>query len=311
MDKEQAIAMDTAAAEAGSVANEMLAIVTHDLRCPINTVSVGLSMLDGGEHSEAERADILRIIKRATDRMDRLVADLLALATVEGGRALPVKAAPTDLRSLLEEVRDAFAAPAAAQGRRLECRIPERLPAVQGDRDRIDQVLANLIGNALRFTPKGGTIALEATVEGGAVRCSVADTGPGMTPDEVARLFDRFWQSEKTARLGFGLGLKIAKHIVEAHGGTLSVESAPGIGSTFSFTIPLAEGHVSAVGQAAGNGNGHANGNGHSNGNGHANGNGHGNGNGNGHADGDGRAVAARGEGSRERRRSAAFVQTR
>ena len=302
MENEQAISMGMMAADAEAVANEMLAIVTHDLRCPINTVSVGLSLLDGGEHSAEERADILRIIKRATDRMDRLVADLLALATVEGGRALLVDPAPTDLRSLLEEVRDAFVGPAASQGRHLECRLPETLPAVHADRDRIDQVLANLLGNALRFTPKGGTITLEASVDGGALRCSVADTGPGMTAEEVARLFDRFWQSEKTASLGFGLGLKIAKHIVDAHGGTLTVESAPGMGSTFSFTIPLADGRV-AAGQASGNGNGRANGNGHADGNGHTG------------ADGRGDriapvAVSGNGHGSRERRRSAS-VQAR
>ena len=145
-----------------------------------------------------------------------------------------------DLRSLLEEVRDAFACPARRNGRSLECRIAETLPAVHADRDRIHQVLSNLVGNALKFTPRNGTITLAAEAAPGEVCCSVRDTGPGLTEEQVERIFDPFWQAEKTARLGFGLGLKIARCIVEAHGGAMTVVSAPGCGSTFSFTLPVA-----------------------------------------------------------------------
>ena len=106
------------------------------------------------------------------------------------------------------------------------------------------QVFANLVGNALKFTPRGGTVALEAEPHRYEVRCSVSDTGPGMTEDELERVFDPFWQAEKRASLGFGLGLKIAKCIVEAHGGTMSADSAPGAGSRFSFTLPMANGHA-------------------------------------------------------------------
>jgi signal transduction histidine kinase len=244
MSEQHALSMGSMGLGTGSITNEVLAVVSHDLRNPLNIISAGASLLDGGQHSEHERAEILRIIKSASDRMERLLADLLALARLDGGQSLPVSPAPIDLGPLLEEVRSAFACAARRNGRRLECRMAGPLPTVQADRDRIHQVLSNLVGNALKFTPAGGTVTIEAESVPGEVRCSVRDTGPGLTEEEKDRLFDPFWQAEKTARLGFGLGLKIAKCIVEAHGGRLSVESAPGAGSTFSFTLPVANGHA-------------------------------------------------------------------
>jgi signal transduction histidine kinase len=244
MGEQHALSMGAMGLGTGSITNEVLAVVSHDLRNPLNIISVGASLLDGGQHSERERSEILRIIKNASDRMERLLADLLAVARLDCGQTLPVSPAPMDLRSLLEEVHSAFACPARGNGRQLECRMPETLPSVHADRDRIHQVLSNLVGNALKFTPPGGTVTIEAGAVPGEVRCSVRDTGPGLTEEEMDRIFDPFWQAEKTARLGFGLGLKIAKCIVEAHGGSLSVESAPGEGSTFSFTLPMANGHA-------------------------------------------------------------------
>jgi signal transduction histidine kinase len=240
MGEQQTLSMGAMGLGTGSITNEVLAVVSHDLRNPLNIISVGASLLDGGQHSESERTEIVQIIKSASDRMERLLVDLLSLARLDGGQSLPVVPAPMDLRSLLEEVRDAFACPARRNHRTLECRIGEGLPAVHADRDRIHQVLANLVGNALKFTPTGGTVTLEAEAAPGEVRCAVRDTGPGLTEEEMGKLFDPFWQAEKTARLGFGLGLKIAKCIVEAHGGQLSVGSVLGTGTTFSFTLPVA-----------------------------------------------------------------------
>jgi signal transduction histidine kinase len=240
MGEQHALCMGSMGLGTGSITNEVLAVVSHDLRNPLNIISVGASLLDGGQHSERERSEILRIIKSASDRMERLLTDLLSLARLDGGQSLPVSPAPMDLRSLLEDVRDAFSGPARRNRRLLECRIGEGLPTVVADRDRIHQVLSNLVGNALKFTPAGGTITLEAEAAPGEVRCAVRDTGPGLTEEEMARLFDPFWQAEKTARLGFGLGLKIAKCIVEAHGGNLSVASVRGTGTTFSFALPVA-----------------------------------------------------------------------
>jgi signal transduction histidine kinase len=244
MGEQHALSMGAMGLGTGSITNEVLAVVSHDLRNPLNIISVGASLLDGGQHSERERAEILRIIKSASDRMERLLADLLAVARLDGGQSLPVSPADMDLRPLLEEVRSAFACPARGNGRQLECRMPETLPRVHADRDRLHQVLSNLVGNALKFTPMGGTVTIEAETLPGEVRCSVRDTGPGLAEQEMDRIFDPFWQAEKTARLGFGLGLKIAKSIVEAHGGSMSVESVPGKGCTFSFTVPVANGHA-------------------------------------------------------------------
>jgi signal transduction histidine kinase len=244
MGEQHALSMGAMGLGTGSITNEVLAVVSHDLRNPLNIISVGASLLDGGQHSERERAEILRIIKNASDRMERLLADLLAVARLDCGQTLPVSPASMDLRSLLEEAHSAFACPARCNRRHLECRLPAALPSVHADRDRIHQVLSNLVGNALKFTPPGGTVTIEAQAVPGEVRCCVRDTGPGLTEEEMDRIFDPFWQAEKTARLGFGLGLKIAKCIVETHGGSLSVESVPGEGSTFSFTLPVANGHA-------------------------------------------------------------------
>jgi signal transduction histidine kinase len=225
---------------AGSGANEVLAVVSHDLRSPLNIISLGASLLDGSDRSEAERAAILSTIKRATARMDRLIEDLLTLVRIDGGCGLSVSPTPMDIAGVIREVRDSFAESAQAQGRQLDCRIPSGLPRVYADPDRVHQVFANLIGNAMKFTPPGGTIAVEAERARYEVRCSVRDTGAGMTEDQLERVFDPFWQADRRSRIGFGLGLKISKCIVEAHGGTMQVRSAPGAGSTFSFTLPLA-----------------------------------------------------------------------
>ena len=172
--------------------------------------------------------------------MDRLIEDLLTLVRIDGGCGLSVNPAPMDVGGVIQEVRDSFAASAQAQGRQLQCRVPAGLPSVYADQDRVHQVFANLIGNAMKFTPAGGTIAVEAEPSRYEVRCSVRDTGAGMTEDQLERVFDPFWQADRRSRIGFGLGLKISKCIVEAHGGKMHVSSAPGAGSTFSFTLPLA-----------------------------------------------------------------------
>jgi signal transduction histidine kinase len=129
---------------------------------------------------------------------------------------------------------------AAQKMLRLECALPDGAFEVDCDRDRVLQVLGNLIGNAIKFTPEGGTIKVRAEQRGAAEALfSVADTGPGIASDELPHVFDRYWQAKKKARCGTGLGLSISKGIVEAHDGRIWVESAPGQGATFFFTIPV------------------------------------------------------------------------
>jgi signal transduction histidine kinase len=172
--------------------------------------------------------------------MDRLTRDLLEVSTLGAGRTLAVDPAPADLASLLDEVAQDFGAQAAAAHKRVEARADAGLPSVLADLERVRQVLGNLVGNALKFVPPGGRVTLSAVREGEVVRCAVVDDGPGMPADAVAHVFDPFWQAAATRRLGCGLGLKIAKAIVEAHGGRIWAESREGCGSTFSFTLPVA-----------------------------------------------------------------------
>ena len=146
--------------------------------------------------------------------------------TAQGVRPLVLEACD-NYRALMEEKFIALA-----------CTPADSLPSVLADRDRILQVLTNLVGNAAKFTPEGGTVAVNAKALDGEVRFCVSDTGPGIRAEEVSHIFDRFWQATRTASLGTGLGLPIARGIVEAHGGRIWVESEPGIGTTFYFTLP-------------------------------------------------------------------------
>jgi signal transduction histidine kinase len=128
---------------------------------------------------------------------------------------------------------------AAARSQQLSCRAPRELPTIQADPSRLQQVLSNVIGNAIKFTPEGGAIAVQAIVAQGDVRFSVRDSGPGISAEDLPRLFDRHWRARRTAHLGAGLGLAIARGIVEAHGGRIWAESDAGRGATFHFVLPL------------------------------------------------------------------------
>jgi signal transduction histidine kinase len=224
----------------GALSAEVLSIVSHDLKSPLATITMAASLLDDDSHSAEERAQMVQMVKRATARMDRLVRDLLEVGRLEAGHTLPVETRCADVAPAIREAADAHEGLARAAGIHLERDLPEALPEVSADCDRILQVLSNLIGNAVKFTPAGGRVAVSARVEGDALVVSVADSGPGLSAQEQERIFEPYWQAKRTASLGAGLGLKIAKGIVEAHGGRIWVESAPGAGTTFRFALPLA-----------------------------------------------------------------------
>ena len=224
----------------GSVSAEVLSIVSHDLKSPLATITMAASLLDDESRSEAEKSQMLQMVKRATARMDRLIRDILEVSRLDAGRSLPISPRCADVGPCLREVCEAHAFLAQSAGVRLECDVEPGLPAARADCDRIAQVLANLVGNAVKFTPAGGRVAVSARAEEDAIVISVGDSGPGLSSDEVARVFDPYWQAQRTASLGSGLGLKIAKAIVEAHGGRIEVESAPGAGTTVRFALPLA-----------------------------------------------------------------------
>lgn len=225
---------------AGSLSAEVLSIVSHDLRSPLATISMAASFLDDMSRPEAERCRMVRTVKRATERMDRLVRDMLEVSRLEAGRTLSIDARCADVVPVLREACEAQAPVAASAGLAIECDVPDSLPAVKVDCDRMQQVVCNLVGNAMKFTPAGGRVTLAARARGEEIEVSVADTGSGMSEADLARIFEPYWQAQRTASLGAGLGLKIAKGIVEAHGGRIWVESALGHGTTFFFTLPVA-----------------------------------------------------------------------
>ena len=219
---------------------EVLAIVSHDLRNPLNTIAMGAAALKDFAAEEATRERYVQMIQRAIQRMNRLIEDLLDVVRLEGGQKLALDLAPLELAPVLAELAESFRAQAEPRQQAFVCELEPGLPTVLADRHRLAQVVSNLVGNGLKFTPEGGRVELRAARVGEEVQVSVRDDGPGMTDEERGRIFDPYWQAGRTARLGAGLGLTISKGIVESHGGRLQVESVPGKGSTFTFTLPVA-----------------------------------------------------------------------
>ncbi|HEU0093121.1 MAG TPA: GAF domain-containing sensor histidine kinase [Vicinamibacteria bacterium] len=235
-----------AAERAAKARDELMAVVAHDLKNPLNTIQLALRALldsDGsGDDEGGKRAlerHALGAIQRAADRMYRLIHDLLDVARADAGR-LWIQPAPADPEVLLREALEAHCQVAAAKGVTLEAAADEPLPSVLADRERIAQVFSNLIGNALKFTPGGGRVSVRGWRATPGVRFAVEDTGPGIPRDQQPHVFDRFWQATNAPAMGTGLGLSIAKAIVEGHGGSIKVDSAPGQGTRFEFSLPMA-----------------------------------------------------------------------
>jgi signal transduction histidine kinase len=230
---------EAAARRATAAGEELVEVVSHDLKNPLATISMTtgqlLDHLPVAPDDEDRRA--VERIQRSADRMTRLIRDLLDLAKVEGGH-LSIDSTPQSVDDLVADVVEALRAEAAAKSLHLEQSGGHE--RARCDRERILQVLTNLVSNAIKFTPVGGSVRVQATRREHEVVVSVRDTGPGIPADQRARIFDRFWQAKETARLGTGLGLSIAKGLVERHGGHLWVDSEVGVGSTFSFTLPAA-----------------------------------------------------------------------
>jgi signal transduction histidine kinase len=193
--------------------------------------------------SEAALERHLGIIRRQADRMERLIRDLLDVTRIEAGR-LAVATQRVPARELVRDAVDALGPLVTEAGLRLVVQADEELPRVQADRERVAQVFSDLVGNAIKFTPAGGTLTLRAEPQEKTVQFAVADTGPGIAADQIAHIFDRFWQAGHADSRGAGLGLAIVKGIVEAHGGEIEVESEAGRGTSFFFTLPLASGNT-------------------------------------------------------------------
>ncbi len=217
---------------------DLLAVVSHDLRNPLSVILVSATLAQHAWPSTDPARRTIEAIRRSALRMDRLISDLLDWSAIEAGK-LSIETSPQSVDGVVRDALEALETPAAQKRIRLSSVGVGDL-AVLCDRERMLQVFSNLIGNAIKFTPEGGAVTVRVEPRGEDVWFFVTDTGPGIPADQVPKLFDRFWQAKKTARLGTGLGLTIAKGIVEAQDGRIGVESRVGAGSTFFFTLPRA-----------------------------------------------------------------------
>ena len=218
----------------------VLAMVSHDLKNPVATIGLVAHVLQQYEPMDAGRLnDLAGKIQRAIDKMLLLISDLLDFSKVQSGTfSVDVHAGALD--GMMMPVIDSVRTLADAKHQTIELKISPRLPEVLADSHRIGQVLSNLLENAIKFTPDGRTIRVSARQQASTIVVSVSDEGPGIPAEHLSRVFDRFWQAKETRQMGSGLGLSIAKGIVEAHGGTIWAESELGKGSSFHFTLPLA-----------------------------------------------------------------------
>ncbi len=241
MDIAERVRVEEALQRAVRLRDEVLGIVSHDLRNPVHTISLTSGLLreivPEGAGQEPVRKH-LDIISRAAKQMDHLIRDLLDVASIGAGH-LSVERGRVTAATLLGAASEMLRPLVEEAGLHFRCEAPADTPVVWADPDRIGQLLSNLVGNAVKFTPAGGRVELGLEVGDGEVRFHVADTGPGITADQLPHVFEQFWQARPAGRHGAGLGLAISKGIAEAHGGRIWVESREGEGATFFFTLPV------------------------------------------------------------------------
>jgi signal transduction histidine kinase len=222
---------------------EALAIVAHDLRNPLNLINTTAQLLLEEALPPARQKAMLAVAARAARQMNRLVGDLLDTVRLQAGR-LSLDFEDLDVEEILHQTDETFQPIASEKHVRLDVVPPTEHERVRADPLRVSQIVGNLLGNALKFTPAYGQVTLRATARDGSVVFEVHDTGPGIPAEHLDHLFDKFWQARPTDHRGAGLGLAIAQGLVEAHGGKMWVESAVGSGSTFTFTMPTASSRV-------------------------------------------------------------------
>jgi two-component system phosphate regulon sensor histidine kinase PhoR len=216
--------------------------ISHDLRIPLTGIMGYAEFLEeglSGPLSDAQLEHVTHILDAAR-RMTRLLNELLDYARLEAG-GFSIEARPMDFRGALEQAAATFYPAFERKRIRYAAELPEALPEVQADPERVVQVLSNLLSNAAKFTPEGGAVTVRAALEGAVLRVEVADTGVGIPSEDLPHLFERFYQTSAGKQAGgTGLGLNISKTLIEAQGGSMSATSVSGRGSVFWFTLPLA-----------------------------------------------------------------------
>lgn len=229
--------------EADRAKSEFVSTVSHELRTPMTSIKGYTELVYAGAAgpiNESQRR-FLGIIKNNTDRLTALINDLLDISRVETGR-VRFEAKPLQIGKVVADVINALSGQAETNDQTLTYEVVGGLPDIMGDRDRLNQVLTNLIGNAIHYTPQGGQVEVQVYPVAGAVRVDVRDTGIGIDPQDMARIFERFYRSDNPLvqeQRGTGLGLSIVKMFIEMHGGRVWVASTPEKGSTFTFILPV------------------------------------------------------------------------
>jgi signal transduction histidine kinase len=238
-----AVAFNTMSGELESLERlrrDLVANVSHELKTPISALRAHLeNLLDGVERPDPQTLQMMLV---QTERLTRLVEQLLELSRLEAGD-VPMVRERLPLRPLVDRVLSELEVVRTRRAVELHERVPDDLPPVYADAERVHQVLFNLLDNAVRFTPSGGRVTITASRRNGAVDIAVTDTGPGIAPEHLPRLFERFYRVDRARSRdegGTGIGLAIARSVVEAHGGRIWAESEPGKGSTFTFQLPVA-----------------------------------------------------------------------
>jgi two-component system, NtrC family, sensor histidine kinase KinB len=224
--------------------SDFVSTASHELRGPLTSIAMAVSLLreSAEKNLDARQRRLLGAAEEDLARLRALVSDLLDLSRIESGR-VELSFAPLSPSAMIEQVAVLFASQAQRAGVALTTGCPDGLPEVRVDATKIAWVLGNLVANALRYTSPGGKIDISAVHAGRHVHLAVRDDGVGIAPEDHGRIFDKFVRvgPDKGEQAGTGLGLAICKEIVRAHGGTIWVESEPGKGSTFTFTLPTVE----------------------------------------------------------------------
>ena len=218
---------------------QVLGVVAHDLRNPLHLAMATTELLGEPSLTDDRRKELLAVMTRAMQHMRRLVADLLDAVRIQAGR-LSLDFESVSVGMIVDQAEEMSRPQAAERHVYLETHVADRDARLRVDRGRMQQAIGNLLGNAIKFTPEGGRVVLEGSADKGAAVFRVRDSGIGIAPDRLPHVFEQFWQGKASDRSGVGLGLAIAKAIIDAHGGTIAVESIVGKGSTFTISLPIA-----------------------------------------------------------------------